>query len=117
MSFRFFTITVRDDGTAVLELNAFLRRHRVLAIERSWVEAASNLFWSICVDYLDVVGAALGVTGEPTNRDRGKCFRELLSSEHFAVFAMLRDLRKQTRLLTCPAKFICRKRTEATDRC
>ena len=53
MAFKFFTIPVRDDGSAEAELNAFLRGHRVLAVKRRWVDQGSNSFWSLCVDYLD----------------------------------------------------------------
>ena len=38
MSFKFFTIPIRDNGAAEGELNAFLRGHRVLSVERRWVE-------------------------------------------------------------------------------
>ena len=31
----------------------FLRSHRVLAVDRRWVEQGSESFWSFCVDYLE----------------------------------------------------------------
>ncbi|XZE55927.1 hypothetical protein SH139x_001976 [Planctomycetaceae bacterium SH139] len=38
MPFTFFTIPVRDDGSAAAELNSFLRSHRVLTVDRKWVD-------------------------------------------------------------------------------
>ena len=38
MSYKFFLIPVRDTGGAESELNAFLGNHRVLSVERRWVD-------------------------------------------------------------------------------
>src|SRR4051794_22092855 len=91
MAFRFFTVPIQDDGTAAEELNAFLRGHRVLAVDRRWVDQGPASFWCFCVDVLD--GPAAGPRGAT---GRGKVdYKEVLTPEQFAVFARLRDLRKQ----------------------
>ncbi len=53
MALEFFIIPVRDDGAAEAELNAFLYSHRVLAVERRWVDQGRDSLWSFCVDDLD----------------------------------------------------------------
>ena len=56
MAFQFFTIPIRDAASAAADMNAFLQSHRVLTVERRWVEQGSNSFWSFCVDYVEDSG-------------------------------------------------------------
>jgi hypothetical protein len=97
MAYRFFTISIRDEGPAAADLNGFLRSRRVLSVDRRWVDQGSESFWSFCVDYLESSGEATG--GAPPGRNgtnRGKVdYREVLSPEDFAVFARLRQARKE----------------------
>jgi hypothetical protein len=90
MSYKFFLIPVRDPGIAESELNAFLGHHRVLAVERRWVDQGADSYWAFCVDYFD------GAMGSPDRqrgaKGRGKDYREILSPDDFALFAQLRDL-------------------------
>ena len=51
--YRFFLIPVRQIGLAEEEMNRFLRSHRVLNVDRRWVDQGSESFWSFCVDYLE----------------------------------------------------------------
>jgi superfamily II DNA helicase RecQ len=92
MAFRFFTVPIQNAEQAEAELNGFLRRHKVLSIDRRWVEQGSTSFWTFCVDYLD--GQASGSGGD--RGARGKVdYKEVLSPEEFTVFAKLRDVRKE----------------------
>jgi len=97
IAYRFFTISVRDEGPAAADLNGFLRSRRVLSVDRRWVDQGSESFWSFCVDYLESSGGATG--GAPPGRNgtnRGKVdYRDVLSPEDFAVFARLRQARKE----------------------
>jgi len=94
MAFRFFFVPVRDDGTAAAGLNGFLRSHKVLTVDRRWVDQGAESFWSFCVDYLESAG---GSSSEGKNGPvRGKVdYRDELSPEDFAVFARLCQLRKE----------------------
>jgi hypothetical protein len=94
MAFRFFFVSVRDDGTAAAGLNGFLRSHKVLTVDRRRVDQGAESFWSFCVDYLESAG---GSSSEGKNGPvRGKVdYRDELSPEDFAVFARLRQLRKE----------------------
>jgi superfamily II DNA helicase RecQ len=92
MALKFFTIPTRDAAPGEAELNGFLSSQRVLSVERQFVSLGENSFWAICVDYLPASSGAPG----PGGGRRGRIdYREVLSPETFAVFARLRDLRKQ----------------------
>lgn len=92
MAYKFYTIPIRDAEPAEAELNAFIRAHKVLSVDRRWVDQGADSFWSFCVDYLD----SAGQVPARGNAARGKVdYKELLSAEEFTVFARLRDLRKE----------------------
>lgn len=97
MPYRFFLIPVRDGGAAAAELNGFLRGHRVLSVDRRWVDLGMESYWSFCVDYLDTGQAAS--EGPPRSAGPGGRnridYREVLSPEEFALFVKLRTLRKE----------------------
>ena len=93
MPLKFFTVTARDGGGEA-ELNGFLSSHRVLQLDRRWVDLGENSYWALCVDYL------LPGTGKGSASGKGKAtgpvdYREVLSAGDFAQFAKLRDFRKQ----------------------
>ncbi len=93
MAYKFFTVPVNDSGLAEADLNTFLRSKRVLSVDRRWVEQGPASFWTFCVDYLEPSGS----NGAPRyGAPRGKVdYREVLSPADFAVFARLRELRKE----------------------
>ena len=89
MQLRFFTIPVLDGERATEELNRFLTGHRILAVDRSFVQDGPNSAWALCVSYD-------APTDRPPPGKRGKIdYREVLSEQDFAVFARLRSLRKE----------------------
>src|SRR4051794_11750540 len=97
MAFQLFTVPIQDDGRALAQLNAFLRDHKILSVDRRWVEQGASSFWSFCIDYLEDTPADGG--GYRGGRGPGGGakidYRETLKPEDFAVFARLRDLRKE----------------------
>jgi superfamily II DNA helicase RecQ len=93
MALKFFTIPIRDVAHGEGELNSFLSSHRVLALDRQFVNLGENSFWTICVDYLPP--SSTGDAGHGGDRKGRIDYREVLPPEAFAVFAKLRDLRKQ----------------------
>jgi len=94
MAFKFFTVPILNSDAAESELNAFLRSHRVLSVDRRCVDQGPSSFWSFCVDYLEQGAAGSSGSRQPANRSKVD-YREVLSPEAFAGFAKLRDLRKQ----------------------
>ena len=97
MAFIFFTVPIQDSGRAQEELNAFLRSHKILSVDRRWVEQGASSFWSFCIDYLEGAPAeGGGYRGGRGPGGKGKIdYRETLSPADFAVFARLRDVRKE----------------------
>lgn len=91
MAFRVFAIpSIGDDGRAAEELNAFLRRVRVLSVQKALLPDGSA--WSFCIDYAEQDPAARGETGR--GRPPKVDYREVLSPEDFQIFARLREQRK-----------------------
>jgi superfamily II DNA helicase RecQ len=96
MSFRFFTIPIQDGGQAAAELNSFLGSHKILSVDRRWVEQGPASLWCFCLDYLDSpAGTFTGGNGRLSGPRAKVDYREVLSPPDFAVFAKLRDLRKE----------------------
>ncbi len=94
MPYQIFVVPVHDDGSAIAELNGFVKSHKVLSVDRRWVNLGTESFWSFCVDYLE--RSAGGLQTGKGNATRGKVdYREVLSPEDFAVFARLRQMRKE----------------------
>ena len=91
---RFFLIPMRSLREAEEELNHFLGGVRVVHIHREFVDQGDNSFWSIAVEYLTGDSAQAGPFGGGKQRGRVD-YKEVLSPEEFALFAMLRDWRKQ----------------------
>jgi superfamily II DNA helicase RecQ len=95
MAYQIFTIPIHDAAGATAEMNAFLRSHRVLSVARRWVEQGSNSFWCFCVDYLESTGGQGSGTGRPRSAQGKIDYKEVLNPDDFAVFARLRELRKE----------------------
>ena len=92
MALKFFTIPVRQASPGEEELNAFLSSHRVLAVDRKFVDLGENSFWAVCVDFHPgMAGEGSAALGKKGRID----YRETLPPAEFAVFARLRELRKQ----------------------
>jgi len=75
------------------ELNAFLRSHRIVSAQKTLETWEGVPRWCFCVEYLDGAppAGAKGGGGRAPRVD----YREVLSEPDFAVFAKLRDLRKE----------------------
>ena len=94
MAFKFFTIPIHSSEAAEDELNAFVRTHKVLSVDRRWVEQGPESFWAICFTYADRAASGGSVSRGGRQR-RSVDYREVLNEEDFAVFAKLRELRKE----------------------
>jgi len=89
MKFAFFTIPIFHSEVATAELNQFLAGHRIQEVEKQFVDNGSNSFWAFTVTYGE--GDAVNAAQQKNRVD----YREVLDDDDFAVFARLRDLRKQ----------------------
>ncbi len=94
MAFKFFTVPMQGMAGAEAELNAFLRSHKILSVDRRWVDQGPSSFWSLCIDYLE--NNASGYSGDRSGNSKGKIdYKEVLRPEEFTIYAKLRDLRKE----------------------
>ena len=97
MAFRIFTIPIRSSDNAIEELNRFMANHKVLSIDRRWVEQGSDSYWTLFVDYWESVGTGAGAGSASNTAPRARVdYQVLLSAEDFAVFLRLRNWRKET---------------------
>jgi superfamily II DNA helicase RecQ len=94
MAFRFFQIPARGCESTENELNGFLASHRILSVDRRWVEHGDNSYWAICVDYQVGGQPNPGSPGTAGSKSRVD-YREILPPDEFAVFSELRSLRKE----------------------
>ena len=80
-----FFVPLIDGTGAQEEMNSFLRGHRAINIEKAF---AGN-GWAFCVEWIEG-GVSKGVEWRQKRID----YREVLSSEEFERFAILRERRK-----------------------
>ena len=95
MPLRFFTIPARYAQDAAGEMNQYLGSHRVLNVERQFVDDGANSYWAFCVDHLETGSDAGENTRKPSTRKPAVDYREVLSDADFRVFSRLRELRKR----------------------
>ena len=90
MQLKLFILPIKNLQNAEVEMNTFLRAHRVLAVKREFVADGESSFWTFCVEYLD---SAVGTASWP---DKGPKVdhKEVLKPEEFEVFSRLREWRK-----------------------
>ncbi len=101
MKLVFFAVPVFHPDAAAAELNRFLASHRVAAVERRFVDDGAASAWSVCVTVaandVQAMGGAQRSVGAA--KARGKVdYKEALTAEDFAVYAQLRERRKQVAL-------------------
>ena len=53
MQFKTFRITISSPERSEGDLNAFLRGHRVLCVERQFVSDAHGVYWAVLVEYAE----------------------------------------------------------------
>lgn len=95
MAFRFFVVPIHEEGEAEARLNAFLGTHKIVNVDRHWVDQGSQSFWSFCVDYLPSTDKSKSnESGRVEARERID-YKEKLPPDQFRVFAALRELRKE----------------------
>lgn len=92
MPYKFFQIPVRGCEASEQTLNSFLSGHRVLTVTRQFVELGENSYWCFCIDFVE--GTPRGKSKEGGRRGQVD-YKELLKPDEFALFAKLRDLRKE----------------------
>lgn len=88
MQIKFFTIGIHDEECYVDEMNLFLRSHKIITVQREFINNGSNSYWSLCAEYHG--------TAVPEQETGKKIidYKEILDEKQFSVFAKIRELRK-----------------------
>lgn len=93
----FFTIPALSPALEQAALSQFLATHRVASIEKQWIAAGTDSAWAICVTVAlgqDALPDTLKMPSAKTIRTPQVDYRALLNPDDFALFAILRNLRK-----------------------
>lgn len=95
MQYKFFTIPAMgaDVSAATDELNAFLRGHRILTVQRELVNNGAQSCWCCCVEYMENGKPATEIFSRAGTREKID-YRNVLSEADFAKFRVLRECRK-----------------------
>lgn len=75
-------------------MTRFLATHRVLHVERRFVELGAESFWALCVDYLCDPNGTNTPSVDRASRNRID-YKSVLNPTQFRLFAALRELRKE----------------------
>lgn len=89
MRLKYFVVPVLDSEAAEQELNRFLAQHQIVTLKNELVQESGGSYWAVSVTYQSSQG-----TKPPSGRKKID-YMEVLPPEDFAVFAELRQLRKQ----------------------
>ncbi len=93
MQYKFFTIPVMDDGSSSIaeEMNAFIRGHRVLNVQRELINNGQLSCWCCCVEYIEGSKPADSVRNSAKEKVD---YRNVLNDEDFSKFRIMRECRK-----------------------
>ncbi|MEI7695831.1 MAG: HRDC domain-containing protein [Chlorobium sp.] len=89
MQIKLFTIPVSDGGTALQEMNLFLKAHQILEVEQQLTSNKNGASWCFCVRFHE---EAINVAS--TSRQKVD-YRQVLDEPTFQKFAHFRLIRKQ----------------------
>jgi len=94
MQYRVFAIPATGSPDLEEELNHFLRSHKVISVQKTVEVIDGAPRWCFCIEYIEG-GAAPGRSGGSAGRSKRVDYKEVLSEEDFAVYARLREVRKE----------------------
>ncbi len=93
MNIKFFTIPAMNSASAEKEFNDFCHQHRVVQLDKHFVNHAEHSYWAIAVTWLDKQGA-IPTPDKQALRKPKIDYKEVLDDDAFQLFSQLRDLRK-----------------------
>lgn len=97
MPFHFIPVAVCNLAQAEPELNQFLRTHRVVAVEKQWIERGENSHWLFAIEYLDAPTKTASES-RPAGDGAAVDWRKILTDDQFEIYSRLRALRKEISL-------------------
>lgn len=91
MQIQIFNVPIHDCEECVVEMNKFLRGHRVVTIDKQFCLLGDNAVWSFCVTYVE--GTIPDSSRNTESREKVD-YRKILDADTFDIFSRLRDIRK-----------------------
>jgi len=89
MQIKLFTVSVGDNGSALQEMNTFLRGNKILNINENFVGSPDGAYWCFSVRYMERADPGM-------EKDRKKTdYRTVLDEVTFTKFSKLREKRKK----------------------
>ena len=95
MPFKFYRISIHDMDDATEELNDFLSSHRVISVDRRFVESAENPYWLFCIEYSEHQSGTSRGKSTGTRRKGSVDYRDVLSEDDFQTYLGLKEFRQQ----------------------
>jgi len=96
MQIKVFTIPVFSNEQDTEELNTFLRSHRVLSIEKEFVNNTIHSFWTVWIRYDNFFETNTEPSILKNKNKKSKIdYKEILDSDTFQIFSKLREIRKK----------------------
>jgi superfamily II DNA helicase RecQ len=89
MQIKLFTIPVGDAGTALEEMNRFLRNNKILEIHDELINNDKGAYWCFCARYIEKTFQ------ESTHEKARVDYKQILDETTFMKFAKLREIRKK----------------------
>jgi len=90
MQIQIFTIQAIENKEEILKMNSFLCSHKIIDIEKQFVNNGNDSFWSFCTRYINSdKQTSSGYQKEKVD------YKEILDEKSFAVFSKLREIRKE----------------------
>lgn len=95
MKLKFFSINALEPEPDQQALDDFCARHRIVSVDRRFIERTDVCYWSVCITYLATPTTPSSAKPTQAVSKRGQVdYREILNDSDFAVYAKLRNLRK-----------------------
>lgn len=92
MNYRFFMIEAIGNETQESALNLFLAQHKIIHVDRQFVNLGEQSYWSLCVGYQQ--NSSLSQSHLVSDKKPRIDYKEVLNEREFSIYAALRELRK-----------------------
>ena len=92
MRLQFFSVSAQFPEESQQLLNSFCAQHRVLTVDKQFVDLGAESYWSICVSYIE--GRVQSALKSADKKRERIDYKEVLGERDFSFYVKLRDLRK-----------------------
>lgn len=93
MQIQIFSVPAIENSEELQKINAFLRGHKIIDIEKQFVNNGQESFWSFCIRYID---SPANNNANFNNNKKAKIdYKEVLDDTTFLKFSRLREIRKE----------------------